>query len=81
MPPTQYRVRKTGDPVFFPRRKPEDGNLTVLFDLRQVYDYIRMLDGEGYPHAFLETKDARYEFFDAHWEGDSLTAKVAIHKR
>jgi len=74
-------VPQNGEPVTFSRRKPEDGNLTVLFDLRQVYDYIRMLDGEGYPHAFLETKDARYEFFDAHWEGDSLTAKVAIHKR
>ena len=30
--------------------------------LVQVNDFIRMLDAEGYPHAFIETPRLRFEF-------------------
>src|SRR6202030_3280786 len=43
-----------GEPTIFLRRTQKEGNIAELNDLRQIYDYIRMLDAEGYPNAFLE---------------------------
>ncbi len=53
---------QTGEPVVFKRRKPNEGNIGELEDIKKVYDFIRMLDVEGYPPAFLETKHFRFEF-------------------
>ncbi|MBI5141421.1 MAG: methionyl-tRNA formyltransferase [Nitrospirae bacterium] len=55
-------VEQDGEVVCFARRKPEDGNIANLTELEQVFDYLRMLDAEGYPRAFLETEWFRLEF-------------------
>ncbi|MES2556003.1 MAG: formyltransferase family protein [Bacteroidota bacterium] len=68
-----------GTPVLFKRRTPQDGNLAPLESVGQVYDYIRMLDGEGYPNAFLETDTLKFEFSDA--ELDPLTNTINAHVR
>lgn len=54
-----------GAPVHFKRRKEEDGRLNRLSNLEQVYDYIRMLDAEGYPNAFVETEHFKIKFKEA----------------
>jgi methionyl-tRNA formyltransferase len=73
---------QAGAVVEFQRRRPEDGNLSALQDLEQVYDFIRMLDGEGYPPAFLECGQLRLEFAAASLQraGDEtlVEAKVTI---
>lgn len=56
---------QSGDPVIFKRRIPRDGDLSDLQDAGKVYDYIRMLDADGYPAAFIETKYFRFEFTKA----------------
>lgn len=70
-----------GEPTVFQRRRPEDGNLKPLDRLEQIYDYIRMLDAEGYPQAFLETEHFRFEFSGANVDADAVQAKVRIIKR
>jgi methionyl-tRNA formyltransferase len=70
-----------GEPVLFQRRKPEDGDLAPLSELDQIYDYIRMLDAEGYPRAFLETGRFRLEFSRASLQSDSVVADVRIIKK
>ncbi len=72
-----------GDIVKFKRRKPEDGNISDLEDLKTGYDYIRMLDAEGYPHAFLETSNLKLEFTNANYNIDDeiITAHVRIFKK
>lgn len=72
-----------GIPVIFKRRKVEDGNIKSLEDITQVYDYIRMLDCEGYPNAFLETECFRFEFNNASASEDnkSISANVRIIKK
>lgn len=55
-------VEQEGEVVTFSRRKPEDGDISHLTELEQVFDYIRMLDADGYPNAFLETGQFRLEF-------------------
>lgn len=74
-------VEQQGEVVLFQRRKPEDGNLTHLIELNQVFDYIRMLDAEGYPNAFLETDNLRLEFSRASMKHECLIAEVRITKK
>ncbi|NEX17699.1 MAG: methionyl-tRNA formyltransferase [Halochromatium sp.] len=44
-----------GEPVIFQRRKPADSDLSQapIQSLNDFFDFIRMLDAEGYPRAFL----------------------------
>jgi methionyl-tRNA formyltransferase len=74
-------VEQTGEPTVFARRKEEDGNLTKAKDIEAIYDWIRMLDAEGYPRAFLPMNDFRLEFDQASLDGDRVTARVTIKKK
>lgn len=69
-----------GEPVLFRRRGPEQSNLAACSkgDLTSWYDHIRMLDAEGYPHAFLEIHDMRLEFRRVSQRSDGLHADVRI---
>jgi methionyl-tRNA formyltransferase len=74
---------QVGEIAEFKRRKPEDSNISELNDLEKVYDYIRMLDCAGYPHAFVETPNFKFEFINANFnENDEIiTANVRIFKK
>jgi len=75
-------IPQTGEVVEFKRGKPEDGNILQLNDLNLIFDYIRMLDCEGYPNAFIETDSIKIEFCNAHLESNNnLTAHVRIFKK
>jgi len=71
-------VPQQGTPVVFRRRKPEDGNLETCDNLQQIFDYIRMLDAEGYPNAFWETDKMRLEFSRASLRDGEILADVKI---
>ena len=48
-------VPQQGEPVVFARRRPEQSEVpTDLADLDAWYDFVRMLDAVGYPHAFID---------------------------
>jgi methionyl-tRNA formyltransferase len=74
-------VPQQGEPVIFTRRKPADGDVAGLPGLEAVYDHIRMLDGEGYPPAFVEAGGFRFEFTRAALRGDHVKAGVRITRR
>jgi len=67
-----------GEPVVFPRRSRKDGNLEAISKLEQAFDFIRMLDGTGYPPAFIETEHLRFEFTRASIKPGELIADVRI---
>ncbi|MFG1523150.1 methionyl-tRNA formyltransferase [Halobacteriovorax sp. GFR7] len=69
-------VDQVGEVTSFKRRKPEDGNLENCKDISQIYDYIRMLDAEGYPNAFLEFNDYVLTFKKAQMESGEIRAEV-----
>ncbi len=71
-------VEQIGEVVSFKRRKPEDGNLEKCENINQIYDYIRMLDAEGYPNAFLNFNDYILTFKKAHLENGELRAEVTF---
>lgn len=69
-----------GDIVEFKRRRPEDGDIAQLGELEQIYDYIRMLDADGYSSAFVKTEHFRFEFSDAQLGEEFIEAKVRIKR-
>lgn len=71
---------QSGNPVSFDRRRPSESELPEDVPVRTLYDFIRMLDAEGYPHAFVQHGHHRYEFTDAQLDGDVLTARVRIQR-
>lgn len=75
-------VEQQGEVVSFKRRKRAESNVTDLSTLEQVFDYIRMLDAEGYPRAFVETENLIFEFSSADLKSNKeLHAKVVITRR
>lgn len=69
-----------GEVVTFKRRNKADGELLPTMTLETIYDFIRMLDAEGYPNAFIKFGDYTLEFSDAAFNGDEVAAKVVIRK-
>ena len=74
-------VPQKGEVVPFQRRTPADGNIARLDNLNQVYDYIRMLDAEGYPPAHIDIGAMRLEFRQASRSEDAVQADVTITLR
>lgn len=69
-------LEQEGQVVTFRRRKPEDGEITKGMPLYQIYDYIRMLDAEGYPPAYISFGKYQLEFSRASYQDGKLTAAV-----
>lgn len=74
-------VTQSGEVVVFERRKPQDGNIEPLEDLNQIFDCIRMLDADGYPRAFLQTKHFHLEFQRASLKEGRIVSDVIITKK
>lgn len=74
-------MKQEGDVVSFVRRKPQDGSLSCVDELRVVYDYIRMLDAEGYPSAFLNHNSLHLDFKSAKLGEGYVDAQVRISIR
>jgi len=69
-----------GEVVEFKRRKPYQSEIKKEFSLSKIYDYIRMLDAEGYPDAFIEYGDLKLEFSRAKLTADGIVADVKIKR-
>lgn len=67
-----------GEVVSFQRRTPDQGNLSAATSLQQAHNLIRMLDAQGYPHAFVEVAGLRFEFTRASLKHNHLMADVRI---
>ncbi len=79
-------VEQEGEPTIFKRRQPEESRIPDLESLQQLYDFIRMLDAEGYPKAFIESHGLRFEFsraalYDGRIEADVTITKVDENER
>ncbi|GEP42475.1 methionyl-tRNA formyltransferase [Brevifollis gellanilyticus] len=72
-------VPQSGEPTPFKRRRPEQSAIPAdLPDLGALHDFIRMLDAEGYPHAFIEHGGFRLEFTRASLYDGRLVADVKV---
>jgi methionyl-tRNA formyltransferase len=71
-------VPQKGEVVSFARRKSEESRIAERFSLEQLHDFIRMLDAEGYPAAFIECNGFRFEFSRAALYHRRIIADVKI---
>lgn len=69
---------QSGEPVTFKRRQPEESELPEGGSLKELFDFIRMLDAEGYPNAFFEYGDFRIEFSRPALRRGEVEAEVSI---
>ncbi len=69
---------QSGEGATFKRRTPAQGNWANATTLKEVYDYIRMLDAEDYPPAFIEIGGFRLEFTRATLRDGKVVADVQI---
>lgn len=71
-----------GTATLFARRSAKDGCMNELKEIKEVYDYIRMLDAEGYPPAFIETNSFKIDFFNSKLiDENNILANVKITKK
>ena len=72
-----------GKVTIFKRRTPKQSNIIELETLQKIYDYIRMLDADGYPKAYLENKFLKFEFNEANFKNKNeiiATVKIKMKK-
>ena len=72
---------QVGESVIFKRRKPKESTIPELSTLQALYDFIRMLDAQGYPRAYLEHAGFCYEFKRAAYYDGKIVADVVITPR
>lgn len=71
-------LEQQGEPTFFKRRTPKESEIQQDMELSEIYDYIRMLDAEGYPNAYMNFGRYRLSFRNAKIEEGKLLAEVTI---
>ena len=72
--------KQQGEPVYFKRRRPDESELKDFMSLQQIYDYIRMLDAEGYPKAYLKLGNHKISFKNAAIKCGKVYAEVEMEE-
>ena len=67
-----------GEVVQFRRRGADESDISQVEDLDGLYDHIRMLDADGYPPAFLQSPQFRFEFKSAKRMDSFVEAVVRV---
>lgn len=62
----------------FKRRLPEESELKEEMEMDIIYNYIRMLDAEGYPNAFIKFGNKTIKFKNAIFKQNKITAEVEV---
>ncbi len=70
-----------GDPVIFERRAPAQSDLAQapIQSLNDFFDFIRMLDADGYPRAFLDLHGHRIELSRVQINNDRLEGNFVLY--
>lgn len=58
-------IDQNGEVTVFKRRRPCESEINNFQSLNDLYNFIRMLDADGYPHAFVEFGEFKIEFRNA----------------
>ena len=71
-------VEQQGKPEYFKRRTLEESELNADMKISEIYNYIRMLDAEGYSNAFLNFGRYKLSFKNAKLCNGEILAEVRI---
>ena len=72
--------KQLGEVTTFQRRKPDQSDLTgvSIYTLSKLYDFVRMLDAEGYPKAYIELNNLKIEFSEVHQKNSKLVGRFEV---
>ncbi len=72
-------VEQQGEVTIFKRRDPKESLISEkIYDLKELFDFIRMLDAEGYPSAKLIYNNFIFEFERPALRTEKIEATVQI---
>ena len=69
-----------GNPTYFKRRAPNQSNLKSVDSSKAIFDMVRMLDADGYPHAYIEIDNFRIEFTEVEEIDGNISSKASFIK-
>ena len=72
--------KQRGKVVEFKRRKADESNLIKLKNksLHKLYDFIRMLDADGYPKAYIQLDKIKVELSEVHLKNKKLVGRFEV---
>ena len=71
--------KQNGEVFYFKRRTPQSSYINKdMKNIHQLFDFIRMLDSDGYPKAKLETNNFIFEFSRPALRVEGIEASVRI---
>lgn len=71
-----------GEVTNFNRRTDADSTIDNVKSLEKLFDFIRMLDAQDYPNAYIENDNFRFFFTNVKFSSDNeLIAKVQIKRK
>ena len=73
-------IPQKGNVVSFKRLSYTDNQLLPAYSIKELYNRIRMVDGEGYKRAYIKFGDHKIEFSEAKIVNNDLLAKIRIIK-
>ena len=73
-------IPQKGNAVSFKRLSCTDNQLLPENSINELYNSIRMVDGEGYKRAYIKFGDHKIEFSEAKIVNNDLFAKIRILK-
>jgi methionyl-tRNA formyltransferase len=75
--------KQKGSGSFFPRRKPYHSNLQLIKNpnLKDIYNFIRMLDADGYPNAFINFNGFKILLKQVRSDKNILNGKFEVIKK
>ena len=67
----------------FKRRTAKDSDITLhkYQKLRKIYDFIRMVDGDGYPNAYLNLQKYKIIFKNSKFKKNNIIGEFKIQKK
>jgi methionyl-tRNA formyltransferase len=69
-----------GDIVSFVRLNYADNELRSKYSIKELYDRIRMVDGNGYKNAYINFGDYKIEFSDSRIQNNEIVAKIRLYR-
>ena len=65
------------------RRTPHESNIELFKPNKKItiYDFIRAHDSDGYPKAFIKTKNFKFELFDSYVKRGNIYGKFKFIKK
>ena len=71
---------QSGTVVTFNRLTYADNELKSEYTIKELYDRIRMVDGEGYKNAYINFGDYKIDLTDSQIENNEIVAKIRLYR-